>query len=66
MLVLLVLLYVTPAIPGWDEFRRAVTGIDFIKVRRFPTEWLYPLVFAWMTLIVALKHSIWRGWRWRS
>ena len=62
LLVLLGLLNVTPAIPGWDELWRSVTGIGFFKVRRFPTEWLYPLVFAWMMLIVALKHSMWRGW----
>ncbi len=61
-LVLLGLLNVTPAIPGWDEFWRSVTGMDFFKIRRFPTEWLYPLVFAWMMLIVALKHSMWRRW----
>ena len=62
LLVLLGLMNVTPAIPGWDELWRSVTGIEFFKVRRFPTEWLYPLVFAWMMLIVALKHSMWRGW----
>ncbi len=61
-LVLLGLLNVTPAIPGWDEFWRSVTGMDFFKIRRFPTEWLYPLVFAWMMLVVALKHSMWRRW----
>ena len=66
LLVLLGLLNVTPAIPGWDELWRSVTGIGFFKVRRFPTEWLYPLVFAWMMLIVALKHSMWRGWVDRS
>ena len=65
-LVLLGLINVTPAIPGWDELWRSVTGIGFFKVRRFPTEWLYPLVFAWMMLIVALKHSMWRGWVDRS
>ena len=56
------LLNVTPAIPGWDELWRYVTGIPNLKVRRFPTEWLYPILFVWMMIIVALKHSIWRTW----
>ena len=62
LLVLVGLLNVTPAIPGWDELWRSLTGMDFIKVRRFPTEWLYPIIFFWMMVIVALKHSIWRSW----
>ncbi len=62
LLVLAGLLNVTPAIPGWDELWRSVTGVDFFKVRRFPTEWLYPIIFLWMMLIVALKHSMWRSW----
>ena len=62
LLVLLGLLNVTPAIPGWDELWRSMTGVDFFKIRRFPTEWLYPIVFFWMMLIVALKHSMWRSW----
>ncbi len=62
LLVLLGLLNVTPAIPGWDGLWKSVTGLDFFKIRRFPTEWLYPLVFVWMMLIVALKHSMWRSW----
>ena len=32
-------------------------------IRRFPTEWLYPLLFFVMMLVVTLKHSIWRSWR---
>ena len=62
VLVVTGLLNVTPAIPGWDELWRYVTGIPNLKVRRFPTEWLYPILFVWMMIIVALKHSIWRTW----
>jgi len=62
LLVIIGLLNVTPSIPGWDEFGRSITGIEFFKVRRFPTEWLYPIFFFMMMLIVALKHSMWRSW----
>ena len=65
-LVLVGLLNVTPSIPGWDDLWRSVTGYDFFKVRRFPTEWLYPIIFLWMMIIVALKHSMWRSWADRS
>lgn len=61
-LVIFGLINVTPAIPGWDELWRSMTGLEFFKIRRFPTEWLYPIVFFWMMLIVALKHSMWREW----
>ena len=33
---------------------------------KFPIEWFYPIAFSLMMLCVALKHSIWRGWRGRS
>ncbi|MFL2784871.1 MAG: TRAP transporter permease [Paracoccaceae bacterium] len=62
LLVLVGLINVTPSIPGWDELWKNITGFDFFRVRRFPTEWLYPIVFFWMMLIVVLKHSIWRSW----
>lgn len=62
LLVVVGLLNVTPAIPGWDDMWRVITGYDNFKIRRFPTEWLYPVMFFWMMLIVALKHSMWRSW----
>jgi TRAP transporter 4TM/12TM fusion protein len=62
VLIVVGLLNVTPSIPGWDELWRSITGIDNFKIRRFPTEWLYPITFFWMMLIVALKHSMWRSW----
>ncbi len=51
-----------PAIPGLEHLARSVTGLDWLKVRRFPLEYFYPLVFVVMMLIVVLKHSIWREW----
>jgi len=57
------LLNVTPAIPGWDKLFQVITGHAGFKVRRFPTEWLYPLLFFVMMVVVTLKHSIWRSWQ---
>ena len=62
-LVIVGLLNVTPAIPGWDGLWKTATGLDFFKIRRFPTEWLYPIAFTWMMLIVSLAHSIWRSFK---
>ena len=61
-LVIIGLLNVTPAIPGWDDLWKSLTGNIAFKIRRFPTEWFYPIVFFWMMLIVALKHSIYKAW----
>ncbi len=66
LLVIVGLMNVTPAIPGWDQLWRSMTGVEFFKIRRFPTEWLYPIVFLWMMIIVALKHSMWRSWAEKS
>ena len=63
MFVFVGLLNVTPAIPGWDQLFKVATGDANFKIRRFPTEWLYPILFIWMMVIVALTHSIWRTWR---
>lgn len=62
LFVLVGLVNVSPSIPGWDALWKTITGWDQFKIRRFPTEWLYPIVFFWMMLIVALKHSVWRAW----
>ena len=53
----------TPAIPGWTEMWRGVTGFEDLKVRSFATEWFYPIVFLIMMTIVAIKHSMWRAWK---
>ncbi len=52
-----------PTVPGWDAMWRDLFGDDQLPVRRFPTEWFYPIVFAWMMIIVAVKHSFLRSWR---
>ena len=62
LLVLLGLVNVTPAIPGWDNLWKDLTGNEFFRIRRFPTEWLFPITFFWMMLIVAFKHSMWLSW----
>ena len=62
LLVLLGLVNVTPAIPCWDNLWKDLTGNEFFRIRRFPTEWLFPITFFWMMLIVALKKSMWRSW----
>ena len=66
MFVFVGLLNVTPAIPGWDQLFKVATGDANFKIRRFPTEWLYPLLFFVMMVVVTLKHSIWRSWQDRS
>ena len=53
----------TPAIPGWTEMWRGLSGDSTLRVRAFATEWFYPVVFLMMMTIVALKHSMWRAWR---
>jgi len=62
LFVIVGLVNVTPAIPGWDDLWKDMTGNDLFKIRRFPTEWLFPITFFWMMLIVALKHSMWWSW----
>lgn len=62
-LVIVGLLNVTPAIPGWDRLWQTMTGLEQFKIRRFPTEYLYPILFVWMMVIVALAHSIWRSFK---
>ena len=50
----------TPGIPGYDNLVASLSGVDGAKLRKFSFEWFYPIFFALMMLIVALKHSIWR------
>ena len=52
-----------PSIPGLDELIRDILNSEKLSVRRFPPEWFYPLVFAWMMIIVSLQHSMWRSWQ---
>ena len=66
LLVVIGLANSTPGIPGYDDLAATLLGQDWARLRKFPTEWFYPLVFALMMSVVVLKHSIWRDWRDRS
>lgn len=63
VLVIAGIINAMPTIPGWDQMVKGLIGNDKIPVRRFPPEYFYPIVFAWMMVIVALKHSMWRDWQ---
>jgi TRAP transporter 4TM/12TM fusion protein len=52
-----------PGISGLDSGIRSLTGLDWISVRKFPTEWFYPIMFSAMMMCVVLKHSIRRAWQ---
>ncbi len=65
-IVLVGLLNSMPGIPGFDRLLQDVTGAPWLTLRKFPTEWFYPIVFALMMICVALKHSMWRDWQDRS
>ena len=62
-LVLVGMVNSTPSIPGWDQFWRTLLDIPDLAVRRFSYEIFYPIVFAWMMIIVVLKSSVWRSWQ---
>lgn len=61
--VIVGLINAMPTIPGWEAFWRGLAGNPTLAVRRFPTEWFYPIVFFWMMIIVAIQHSFLRSWR---
>jgi TRAP transporter 4TM/12TM fusion protein len=62
IIVIAGLMNAIPGVPGLDTGLRNLTGLDWLKIRRFPTEWFYPLAFAFMMLCVVLKHSAWKSW----
>ncbi len=66
MIVIVGLLNALPGVPGLDQSLRTLTGWDWFTIRKYPTEWFYPIAFAAMMICVALRHSIWRSWRGRS
>ena len=66
LMVVIGLINATPGIPGYDDLAARLTGTPGTTFRKFPFEWFYPLFFALMMLIVALKHSLWRAWSDRS
>ena len=59
-LVIVGLLNVTPAIPGWDRLWQTMTGLEQFR-SALSNRYLYPILFVWMMVIVALAHSIWRS-----
>lgn len=71
LIVIIGMINSIPGIPGLDSGVKSLTGLDWLVIRKFPTEWFYPIVFAVLMLCVVLKHSVWREWtqtkpRWRK
>ena len=60
--VLMGMLNAMPGIPGLDQLVVSITGNENFIIRKFPFEYYYPFAFALMMVIVALHHSMWRGW----
>lgn len=56
ILVTIGLLNTMPAIPGLDAAVESMLG-EGVKIRRFSSEYMFPLVFVIMMTIVALEHS---------
>ncbi|MEM6311145.1 MAG: TRAP transporter large permease subunit [Pseudomonadota bacterium] len=63
MFVVVGMLNAMPGIPGLDQWAKDIMGNQNFLIRKYPFEYYYPLAFAVMMLIVALKHSVWRAWR---
>lgn len=57
LIVIAGLMNAIPGIPGLDSSIRQLTGQDWLQIRRFPTEWFYPIAFSALMLCVVLKHS---------
>ena len=60
LLVVVGLLNAMPGIPGVDSAFSGLFGFKDFTIRKYPYEFFYPLAFAVMMIIVALKHSLWR------
>ncbi len=50
-----------PGIPGIDKAFDNFLGFKNFTIRKYPYEYFYPLAFAVMMVIVALKHSLWKS-----
>jgi len=61
VLVIVGLLNAMPGIPGVDEAFTGFMGFKDLVIRKYPYEYFYPIAFATMMIIVALKHSVWRS-----
>lgn len=62
ILVALGMLNAMPGIPGLDAGLRDLTGLRWLAIRQFPSEWFFPIAFMLMMTIVVLRHSMWRDW----
>ncbi len=60
LLVIVGLLNAMPGIPGVDAAVEGWFGYKNFVIRKYPYEYFYPIAFAVMMIIVALKHSLWR------
>ncbi len=60
LLVIVGLLNAMPGIPGVDNAFAGFLGFKNFVIRKYPYEYFYPIAFALMMIIVALKHSLWR------
>ena len=65
-LVIVGLLNAMPGIPGIDDAFSGFLGFKDFVIRKYPYEYFYPIAFATMMIIVALKHSLWRDYADRS
>lgn len=63
ILVVIGLLNTLPSIPGLEEALRNLTGLPNLAIRKFPYDFLFPICFVLMMLVVALKHSFLRTHR---
>ena len=59
-LVIVGMLNAMPGIPGVDDVFSGFMGFKDFTIRKYPYEYFYPIAFAVMMIIVALKHSLWR------
>ena len=59
-LVVIGLMNSMPGIPGIDNAFEGFLGFQNFVIRKYPYEYFYPIAFAVMMIVVALKHSLWR------
>ena len=55
--VIIGMVHTLPTLPGLDQWAREITDYPALAIRRFPFEYLNPIVFALMMTIVVFKHS---------
>ncbi|MFT5896850.1 MAG: TRAP-type uncharacterized transport system fused permease subunit, partial [bacterium] len=61
-LVIVGMLNAMPGLPGIDDAFEGFLGFKNFTIRKYPYEYFYPIAFATMMIIVALKHSLWRDY----